>query len=79
MRHKKNLHGLAQLVGKKTNIHDRLGDVGIQMRQVLGKLVNVLREQLIRILQTVINVGDLVKGDAIQILVVGELHGQVNR
>lgn len=43
------------------------------MTEVVRKLVNVLSQQLIRVLDTVIDVGDLVERDSIQVLVMCKL------
>ena len=43
------------------------------MTEVVGELVYILSQQLIRILDTVVDVRDLVERDSIQVLVVCEL------
>ena len=43
------------------------------MAEIVCKLVNVLREQLIRILDAVVDVGDFVKRNSIQVLAMSKL------
>lgn len=64
-------------MGKQKDIHHRLGNVGVKMRQVLREFVNVLRQKLIGILQSVVEIRDLVKSDAIQILIMGVLQVRI--
>lgn len=49
------------------------------MTEVVCKLVNVLSQQLIGVLDTVVDVGDLVERDSIQVLVMCKLFCSMGR
>lgn len=49
------------------------------MTEVISKLVNVLSQELIGVLDPVVDVGDLVERDSIQVLVVCKLFRSMDR
>lgn len=67
------LHGFSKFVGKEDDIDQGFGNVRVQVTEVVCKFVNVLSQQLIGVLDAVVDVGDLVKSDSIQVLVMCKL------
>lgn len=69
----RHLHSLSELVCKEHNIHQGFSNVRVQVTEVVRELVDVLGQELIRVLDAVVDIGDLVESNAIQVLIVCEL------
>ena len=64
---------LAQFPSKQPDIHKRLRDIRVQVRQGIGKFDNVLTQDLVNVLQTIVKVDYFVESQIVQVLLMGVL------
>mmetsp|Transcript_2786 Transcript_2786/g.6579 ORF Transcript_2786/g.6579 Transcript_2786/m.6579 type:complete len:231 (+) Transcript_2786:243-935(+) len=63
-------HVVRQLAGVDADVEDGLGQVAVQVRERRRELVHVLGQELVRVGDPVVEVGDLVEGEAREVLLV---------